>query len=413
MIKEKSMNNCRLCEEPQLSKLLDLGNHPIAHDFLDSASQKEKVYPVKLCFCRNCGFIQLIDPIAPELLYTNYVCLSSWKHQPHIPRLIDMIKTKTTINKESKIVEVGSNDGIFLKALQEEGYQDLTGIEPAADAQESAKQKGLATIPDYFNKKTAEDFVKNHGKCDFFISRQMLEHIAELGEFKESMREALKPGGFVLFELPNFGCCLDNLDYTIWEEHVNYFTIDTLSRFLIEAGIKVIHSEAILFSGEALVVVGQYLGERVSHDPDYTEKLNYKILNYKDKWQEFRGQFIQYLKKHKQAGGKIAAYGAGSRLCSVINFIGLEPYIEFIADDQPQKQGKYMPGSKLAILPSDELNKKNIDLCLLAVNTECEDKVIVKHEDFQKRGGKFISVLPPSGKLPAFWKQLLSSSQEL
>ncbi|MFH1318972.1 MAG: class I SAM-dependent methyltransferase [Candidatus Omnitrophota bacterium] len=403
-------DECRLCGKPKLSMILELGNHPIAHDFLDSSEQEEYLHPVEFCFCNNCGLLQLINPIPPEMLYANYVTLSSWKHQPHIPELIEMIEEKTTIIKTSKILEVGSNDGIFLKALGEKGYKNLVGIEPACDAQESARQKGVKTIPAYFNRKTAEDFVKNYGKCDFFIARQMLEHIEDIKEFKESMRIVLEVGAFVLFEVPNFQCCLDNFDYTIWEEHANYFILETLNYFLLKAGIKIIHSETILFSGEALIVVGEYIGDSAHFlSFDYMGKLKDKVFNYQDQWLKFRSEFIQYLKNHKQKGDKIAVYGAGSRLCSLINFIGLGPYIEFVVDDQPQKQGKYLPGSKLSILPSDELNEKSIDICLLAVNTECEDKVMAKHKDFKKRGGSFISVLPPSDRLPAFWNQILAS----
>ncbi len=404
------MNECLLCGGAQLLKLLDLGEHPVAHNYLDNPSHEEYVHPVTLCFCESCGLVQLVNPIAPELLYTNYVCLSSWKHQPHIPRLVQMVEEITGLNKSDSILEVGSNDGRFLEVLRRRGYQKLVGIEPACDAQDAAKKKDVKTIPSYFNLKTAKKFVANCGKCDLFVSRQMLEHISNLKEFQEGMRTVLSPGGFVVFEVPNFSCNLDTLDYTIWEEHVNYFTPATLSLFLSKAGIRVIHSETTLFSGDALTVVGRY-EEDSPNEPslDYMKILRPKVLNYRDKWPAFRNSFVQYLHEHKEKGGKVAVYGAGARVCSLINFTGLVPYIEFIVDDQLEKQGKYMPGSRLPILPSDELEKHSIDLCLLAVNTECEDRVINKHAAFRKKDGTFVSVLPPSNRLPSFWNSMLDS----
>ena len=94
-------------------------------------------------------------------------------------------------------------------------------------------------------------------------------------------------------------------------------------------------------------------------------------------------------------------------MCSLVNFSGIGPYVEFVVDDQVQKQNLFMPGSRLPILSSDMLEKHGIDLCLLAVNTECEEKVIEKHHSFLQRGGNFYSILPPSDRLPSFWKQLI------
>lgn len=399
------MEHCNLCGEQQLLTLLDLGEHPIAHDFLNNPSKDEYVHPIILCFCESCGLIQLVNPIPPELLYTDYVCLSSWKYQPHIPRFVKMIEELTGVEKTSNILEVGSNDGRFLKVLQERGYQKLMGVEPAHDAQEAARKKGVKIIPSYFNLKAAKDYVRKYGRCDLFIARQVLEHISDLKTFKDAMNTVLSPDGFVIFEVPNFTCNIDTADYTIWEEHVNYFSLETLSLFLAKAGIKIIHSETTLFSGETLTVIGENVGNPLHLPSEYMKVLRAKALNYRDQWPVFRDAFTQYLREHKEKGGKVAAYGAGARLCSLINFVGLGPYIEFIVDDQPEKQGLFLPGSKLPILPGGALEKHSIDLCLLAVNTESEDKVIAKHPNFLEKGGSFVSVLPPSDRLPPFWNR--------
>lgn len=402
------MNNCNLCGETKLLPLLNLGDHPIAHRFLSNPGEKEYIHPVTLCFCESCGLVQLVNPISPDMLYANYVCLSSWKHQPHIPRLIEVISQYTKTNKESKILEVGSNDGTFLNILKIKGYQNLVGIEPAKDAQESACRKGLTSLHSYFNRLSAEDYVRRYGKCDLLISRQMLEHIEDLHEFGEALKIVVAPGGYVVIEVPDFACNLDNLDYSLWEEHVNYFTAKTLDRFMSAIGIKVVHSEVTLFSGKALTVIGEYVGDaQVCAKYDYIKPLKKLVTHYVEQWPLFRKQFIQYLCEHRDKGGKTAVYGAGARLCSLVNFVGLGPYIDFIVDDQLEKQNLFMPGSKLPILPSDTLKKQGIDLCLLAVNTECEENVIEKHYSFLERGGRFYSVLPPSEKLPPFWKQLI------
>lgn len=405
-LKGEQMDSCCLCGNKAMTPVLDMGKHPIAHRYLDDPARREYVHSVVLMFCDQCGQLQLNDPIPGETLYENYVCLSSWKYQPHIPRLVEMIRQLTKVQKNSLVLEVGSNDGSFLKALREAGYQKLIGLEPAHDAQTAAEGIGIKTISAFFNRTSADAFAAEYGRCDFFLSRQMLEHVRDLKGFAQAMHRVMAPGGYVMFEVPNFMTNLNTSDYALWEEHVNYFTFDTLNYFLSQAGVREIHRESMVFSGENLVVVGQYVGEVLPTPPlDYLKTIKSKVSRYKDAWPEFREAFLEYLRGHKKRGGKVAIYGAGARICSLINFLGQTPYIEFIVDDQPEKQGKFMPGSKLPIRPASALYEHSIDLCLLGVNFECEDKVIAKHPKFLEKGGTFVSVLPPSHRLPDFWKK--------
>ncbi len=305
-------------------------------------------------------------------------------------------------------MEIGSNDGSFLETLIKRGYQNVLGVEPAEDAMKAAQQKGVETIRAYFSREVAEDLVSTIGRCDLLVARQVLEHITDLESFREAMRILLRPGGYVLIEVPNFGFSLNAPDYSaIWEEHVNYFTLQTLSRFLADAGVRLIHKETANFSGEALIIVGQ-CGGTVSSIPfrDCSKELREMAIAYRDRWPVFRKAFGQFLHNLQTAGEKVVVYGAGSRACSLINFAGLSPYIEFVLDDQPEKQGKYMPGSRLAILPGETLETHFVDLCLLAVNAENEEKLIAKHQTYEKKGGRFASIHPPSDRLLSLWREI-------
>ena len=115
---------------------------------------------------------------------------------------------------------------------------------------------------------------------------------------------------------------------------------------------------------------------------------------------------IRYLSVHQNAGGKVAVYGAGCRACSLVNFAGLAPYVEFVVDDQIERQGKYMPGSRLRIGPSEILENGTVDLCLLGVNAENESRVISRHQDYLQNGGRFASIHPPSERLLPVWSRI-------
>jgi hypothetical protein len=385
--------------------MLALGSHPIAHRFLKKPDDNEYTHDLTLLVCDHCGLAQVNDPIPPDELYTNYNWLSSWKPQIHIPRLIELIQKYMKLQPDSRIIEAGANDGTFLAALREKGFKNLLGVEPAKDAESSARTKGLRMINGYFNQQLADKIVTEDGRYDLFIVRQVLEHITPLAEFRSAIETVTTPNGYVLIEVPDFEFCLENTDYSaIWEEHVNYFTKETLEKYLNQAGIDLLHVETAQFSGQALIALGQRASKKTASVPAMSVQLKSKNDRYRERWKTFPTDLINYLKSHKSAGKKIAVYGGGCRAAGLINFAGLSPYIDCVLDDQEEKQNRYMPGSRLPIYPGGDLEKRSIDLCLLAVNAENESKVLGNHNAYK---GEFVSLHPPSSRLPKFWKDAL------
>ncbi len=394
---------CNLCASRELTELINFGSHPVSKHYLTQASEQRQTWPVRLYFCESCGLTQLKDSCPPEVLYANYVTLSSWKFQPHVSHQIDMIKGLDGITQYSKIVEIGCNDGEFLCQLAVNGFASALGVEPAEDAYKVAVAKGVNVIREFLTPALAAEIARKDGKFDLFISRQNLEHMSDLRGVAESIDALVRPGGYVLIEVPNFNCNLRCDDYSLWEEHVNYFTLDTLRIFLALAGVEIIHDEEFLFSGEGIFILGRKSGGSVASSRDYLPGLRKLNLVYAAKWPEFRQQINAELAGIKKQGKKIAVYGAGSRVFCLINFTGIAQHIDIVVDDQKEKQNTFMPGGRRPVLTSDALYEQGIAVCLLAVNTENEEKVLKRHARWIEEGGQFWSVLPPSDRLLPIW----------
>lgn len=393
---------CNLCGARELTELIDFGSHPVSKHYLTQPSEERQTWPVRLYFCKACGLTQLKDSCPPEVLYANYVTLSSWKFQPHVSHQIGVIKALDGITQNSKIIEIGCNDGEFLHQLAVNGFTSALGVEPAEDAYKLAVAKGVNVIREFLTPPLAADIARKDGKFDLFISRQNLEHMSDLRGVAESINALVRSGGYVLIEVPNFNCNLRCDDYSLWEEHVNYFTLETLRVFLAMAGVEIIHDEEFLFSGEGIFIIGRKSGS-VASAHDYMSALREENLEYAAKWPTFRHEINAYLEGIKMQGKKIAVYGAGSRVFCLINFTGIAKHIDIIVDDQKEKQNSFMPGGRLPVLPSDALYEQDIAVCLLAVNTENEEKVLKRHARYIEEGGQFWSVLPPSDRLLPIW----------
>jgi len=381
---------------------------PISHRFRSDPKEGEYKHPLSLVFCEECGLVQIPDPIPVEELYTNYHWLSSWKENPHSPGLVELIEGLPGLDKSARIIEVASNDGTFLDGLRQVGFENVLGIEPAQDARNAALGKNIETISGYFDVAMADQVSLSHGQPDLLIARHVLEHVPNLHEFGAAVQRLSSPDGYVLIEVPNYEFDLSVGDYScVWEEYVNGFTRDTLERWLMTIGIEVVHSGTVVFCGETMFVLGRRSDSPAAKTNDsYMNDLRTRAYAFRDKWPKFQDEFIRYMEDHNRDGRKIAVYGAGHRACALNNFVGLAPFIELVVDDQSTKQGKFMPGSGLPILPGETLEDRFVDLCLLAVNAESEQTVIGNHSVYRERGGTFASILPPSERLLPLWNSV-------
>lgn len=400
MIQNTSQQKCRLCHGSELTELINFGRRPITKRLLTTPTPaNEFTHPVALHACNKCGFVQILDVVPQEELYTNYELHSSWKPQPHLMSEIEELLKNGLVSKDSFVVEIGCNDGIALSLLKRSGIENLLGIEPSRDVSKIASDSGLNIINDYFSENIAAVIRDKYGMADLIICRQVLEHISYIDSFMNGIKALIKEGKYVLFEVPDFSIPLAYGDISaIWEEHVNYFTEDSLIQLLSHYGFEIQSVSKYNFSGGALCVVAKYISGKEHSYELVSKKTLHGILSYPANVDAFLSKAIDVLKEVKNTGGKIAIYGAGNRTVILLNYI-LKSYVDVVVDDQPEKQNRFIPLCHLPILSPAELTRLNIKLCLLAVNAENEETVIEKNKSFIAAGGRFVSILSPSDNL--------------
>ena len=389
------MVNCRLCQIGSVELHFDFGKQPIVHRLLEEPLQPYDSFPFRVGYCRLCGFLQIIDSIPPSEMYKNYFTVSSWKNQPHAERLIHLMQVVLDFNAKTRVLEIGCNDGVFLEKLGQSGFVDTLGIEPTLDAYELAVSRGVNVINGFFGREMAESVLGGF-RPNLIVARQVIEHIPDLHDFLGGAYAILPRGGGLVLELPDHSMNYENLDYSFWEEHCNYFTFNTLRTLLAMHGFDIVHHESTLFSGKALLVFAQKEkdNERTTTPRNFDHE---KALRYKDAYPVFRQLMRDFLEVNAESG--VAVYGAGARSCNFINLLGLNDCVDVFIDDQIEKQNKYVPLSECLIRPYRD---EDADLFfLLGVNCENESKLIKK-----RRLSKYISILPPSRFIPDFWRAM-------
>jgi hypothetical protein len=227
--------------------------------------------------------------------------------------------------------------------------------------------------------------------------RHLLEHAHAPRRFLEACRALTAPDGIMIFEVPDARKMFKGGDHCfLWEEHIVYFTPHTLRAFFEQAGLTDVHVQIYEYAMEDSLVA---IVKNTPHEPKIVSaELNEtNMLRSFSEALNMRSAKIQgYLRSLQGWQKKIALFGAGHLSLKFINFYELAPYIDCVIDDNPHKQGLFMGGSGLPIVPSKVLESGQIDLCILGLNLESEQKVCAAKSDYLTRGGRFLSAFSSS-----------------
>jgi hypothetical protein len=220
-----------------------------------------------------------------------------------------------------------------------------------------------------------------------------------LPEFVSAINSLVHNEGYVVWELPDCESALLKGDCTsIWEEHIHYFTSHTFKQMLESSGYTIIYYESVPYPQEdSLIVITKKNknGEsNFSLDKSAVNLENYRAYQFAKKVTVRKKIINEKLRKFRENGGIIAIFGAGHLSVAFIAMMEIADMIDFVVDDNPNKNGMVMPIGKIKILGSDSLYSREVRLCLLGLNPLNQPKVISKHESFTKKGGIFASIFP-------------------
>lgn len=386
---------CRACGKGDLFEMINFGELPVAHRLLSTANEPEKLYPFVVYFCRNCGLIQIVNPIDPQELYLNYnYCFSSWKEEPHA---YDEIETILSNTNAKSVFEIGCNDGKFLNLLKQKNIPLLAGLEPNPYASEIARSKGFKVYSQMVNETLCREIVSQFGKFEVVVVREVIEHLTDLQSFFKAINILLNDDGCLFIDTPDIEAALTMGDCSlVWEEHPSCFTERVVCNILRRYGFQPLSVRKYNFSGGVMGIISKRSKISVTVEVLGVELEN-KARAFKQKVDNY-GQALKNLSnRYRQHKYQIVLYGVGCRACTLVNGLKLKPFIDFAVDDQTERQKKYMPGSRLAINSPRVIADSNSSvLCLLAVNQENEKIVQERFRQFGNKQIRFISLFSPN-----------------
>lgn len=397
---------CRSCGSSQLLTFLDLGVVPLADGLVkpEDLAQEEARYPLQVAFCEDCGLVQILETVDPEILFSDdypyYSSFSPYLLQHSKDNVVDLIERRK-LGPDSFVVELASNDGYLLKNYVEAGIPVL-GIDPAAGPVKAANEAGVPTMHAFFTIDLAKQLAAEGKKADVIHGNNVLAHVADTNGFVQGIAELLSDDGVVVIEAPYVKDLIEHCEFdTIYHEHLCYFSVTSASALFRRHGLYLNDVKWLPIHGGSL---RYYAGKREDVSPAVKEMLAEERAKGLDKpayYQEFsnrveklRDDLNALLKDIKGRGETIAAYGAAAKGATMINFAGIgTDTVDYVVDRNVHKQGLYMPGHNLPIRPPEVLAEEKPDYVLMLA-WNFADEILEQQKEYVDRGGRFIIPVP-------------------
>ena len=368
--------SCRVCGGG-LNHYLSLGLSPLANNLNKVKNDTNDLYPLDLNFCKQCSNSQLSVAVPSDKMFSNYVYQSSTSKQfrNHFEEIAKELKIDFNLHKKSLVVDIGSNDGIFLKPLKDMDVNAI-GVEPAKNISKIANSKGLKTLTEYFSKKTVNKIINEYGKADIVTAFNVFAHSDGLKEILNNTEKILKKDGEFIFEIQYLLRTISDLTFdNIYHEHFNYWCLLSILNFFEGSELKVYKVKEVDTHGGSL---------RVYTTKNKKKRLHKSIKQYIELEKKFKLDKIEtYYKfakdvesiKHNSLkkinsiiseNKKIIGYGAPAKATTVLNYFGINSdHFEYIVDDNHLKHNLYVPETGIKIIESDKINPDDYDFVLV------------------------------------------------
>jgi C-methyltransferase C-terminal domain/Putative zinc binding domain/Methyltransferase domain len=372
--------HCRFCQASLDLTMVDLGKSPLCESFLraDQLEAMEPFYPLHVRVCTGCWLAQLPAFVAPDEIFTEYAYFSAYSDSwvEHSRAYVEMISERLSLESDSLVVELASNDGYLLQHFLPKGIPVL-GIDPAVNVAVAAEERGVPTLVEFFGVEVAERLVSEGRLADLVLGNNVLAQVPDLNDFVAGIAILLAPEGTATFEFPHLARLLEGLQYdTIYHEHFGYFSLTTITEIFAAHGLSVFDVEELPSHGGSLRVYAAHASEdrAVSSavldlvareaadgllDPERYRRFARDV-------QESKRALLELLIRLRREGKQVVGYGAPGKGNTLLNYCGIRTdLLEYTVDRNPYKHGRYTPGTQIPIAPPERIAETRPDAIVI------------------------------------------------
>ncbi|MGF6555025.1 SAM-dependent methyltransferase [Pseudomonas sp. S30_BP2TU TE3576] len=402
--------NCRGCAAALTLPLIDLGTSPPSNAYVrvDQLEQAEHWVPLKVAVCQQCWLVQTEDYTSADSLFdAEYAYFSSFSSTwlAHAERYVAEMVERFGLTTDSRVVEVAANDGYLLQYVARRGIPCL-GVEPTRSTAQAAREKGLEIRELFFGRDTAAQLKSERWGADLMAANNVLAHVPDINDFLGGFATLLKPAGVATFEFPQLLTLMAGQQFdTLYHEHYSYLSLTAVQTLCERNGLQVFDVSQLSTHGGSLRVFVQRLdGERRNVQPAVQQQLQAELAagvktpeyyaTLAPAAERIKHDLLRFLLQARADGKRVVGYGAAAKGNTLLNYAGVKPdLLAWVADANPHKQGKYLPGSRIPIVSPAQIDLEKPDY-VLVLPWNLLDEITQAFAGIRAWGGRFVIAIP-------------------
>lgn len=396
----KTTTQCRVCKSKKLSRVVKIKPQFIASTFVKTNvnNPKSKIkIPMTLMLCGKCGLAQLEETVNPELLYANYFYRSNISNTMNrdLRDVVSESISRVKLKDEDSVLDIGCNDGLMLTF-----YPDNLkrfGIDPAGNINWGHLDKSITIVNDYFPSEQLEG-----KKFKIITSTAMFYDLDNPNESVQQLKRILDKDGVVCIQVSYLYDTIRDMNfYDICHEHLEYYSLKTLSYLLEKNGLSIFDASTNAVNGGSLRVYAAHKeAKRVK-----SENLEYLLLKEKvlqlenpETYDTFSKLITISGKKVKrfiqQQKGLVIGLGASTKGNVLLQICGIDKkMIPYISERNPIKFGLRTLGTDIELISEEDARKKN-PACVFVIPWNFKAEIVDREKEFVQKGGKMLFIMP-------------------
>jgi len=401
---------CRHCGERVGLVLADLGSSPPSNSYLtdEGLRSPETWFPLRVLVCETCWLVQTEDfADAAHLFDADYAYFSGFSSTwlEHCRTYADEATERFGLDRSSRVIEVASNDGTLLNFFHMRGMK-CTGIEPTASTAAAARDLGLEIREVFLGDESGEDLAADGLVADLLVANNVLAHVPDIVGFAVGCRRLLAADGVASFEFHHLVELVSKTLFdTIYHEHFSYLSLTSVEAVFKTAGLKVFDVEQLSTHGGSLRVYAQRAEstrfdtcESVFRLRDEEASLGVAspafYAGFQERSDHTKDDLVRFLVDAKREGRQLVGYGAAAKGNTLLNYAGVRPdLMAYVVDNNPAKQGMYLPGSRIPIVDEQRIVDDPPDI-VLVLPWNIRDEVAQRLGSLNGWSGTVVTAVP-------------------
>jgi hypothetical protein len=347
----------------------------------------------------------MVEVVPAEVMFKDhpYVSGTTATLSEHFRNVAREAMQRFEVPANALVVDIGSNDGTFLKGFSGFPVRPL-GVEPATRIANIARESGIETVNEFFSERVAAEIRRTHGPAKIINAAGVFFHVDDIDDFVRGVHTLLAEDGvFVVQAIYLVDMIERNSFDNVYHEHVCHYSIKPLQVLFERFGMEIfdVH-RASIHGGSIVAHVGKKGRFANSGNADRLMREEAamglhalpRFQQFAAKAEEIKKTLVSMLIELKSQHKRIAAYGAPAKGNTLLNYCQIGPDIlDFAVEKNDLKCGMYTPGMHIPVIREEEAATNPPDYYLM-LPWNFLDELLLKEKAYRDRGGKFIVPIP-------------------